>query len=434
MDHDIEASRKMQASRAGMISWAFYDWASNAFNTVIQTFVFAAYFTREVAEDAGIASAQWGYTLGTAGLVVALTGPLLGAIVDQRGPRKPLMAVFTLTCVACTALLWFVQPSIEYVWLALLLVWLGTLAFEYASILYNSMLPALVPWDRRGRWSGWGWTMGYAGGLLCLVAALGIFVFGDAWLWPLDPEAAEDVRATFVFAALWFLLFSLPFFLLTEDASQTDRNWRRAVADGWQSLATTVRNIRSYGDLMRFLIARIFYTDGLATLFAFGGVYAAGTFDMSAQEVLLFGVALNVTAGIGAFGFSWVDDWIGSKRTILISLVNLILWGTLILLVDADVWFWALGMLLGAFVGPVQAASRSYLSRAAPEPLRVQMFGLYALSGKATAFMGPLLVGWVTTLVDSQRVGMSVIIGYFGIGLLLMLTVPEARERKGQSH
>jgi len=416
-----------------MISWAFYDWASNAFNTVIQTFVFAAYFTQQVAAEPGPASAQWGYVIGTAGLVVALTGPLLGSIIDQRGPRKPLMAMFTLGCVTCTALLWLVEPTVEHVWLALLLVWLASVSFEYASILYNSMLPALVPWERLGRWSGWGWTMGYTGGLLCLGSALGLFVLGDTLLLDLDAEAAEDVRATFVFAALWFLVFSLPFFFVTPDAAKTGKAWRQSASDGWNSLVDTIRNVRDYADLVRFLIARIFYTDGLATLFAFGGVYAAGVFDMSAQEVLVFGIALNVAAGIGAFGFSWIDDWIGSRLTILIAMVNLILWGSLILIVEQEVWFWVFGMLLGVFVGPVQAASRSYLARAAPERLRVQMFGLYALSGKATAFMGPLLVGWVTTLADSQRIGMSVIIAYFVAGFLLMLTVPEAKERRDAS-
>jgi MFS transporter, UMF1 family len=433
MSNEPKAPEAASGERRGMMAWALYDWASNAFNTVIQTFVFAAYFTQQVAAEPGPATSQWGYTLGSAGLVVALSGPLLGSIIDQRGPRKPLMGVFTAICVVATALLWFVEPSAEHVWLALLLVWVATIGFEYASILYNSMLPALVDWDRLGRWSGWGWTMGYAGGLLCLTSALGLFVFGDAWLLPLDAEAAEDVRATFVFAALWFLVFSLPFFLITPDAPKSTKSWRQAASDGWSSLADTVRNVRHYAGLVRFLVARIFYTDGLATLFAFGGVDAAGAFGMGTAEVLLFGIALNVAAGIGAFGFSWVDDWIGSRRTILFSLVNLIVWGSLILLVTEETLFWLFGMLLGVFVGPVQAASRAYLARAAPEPLRVQMFGLYALSGKATAFVGPLLVGLVTSLTDSQRVGMTVILGYFTIGLLLMLTVPEAKNQKGDS-
>jgi len=171
------------------------------------------------------------------------------------------------------------------------------------------------------------------------------------------------------------------------------------------------------------------YSDGLATVFAFGGVYAAGTFPMSEQEVLLFGIALSATAGLGAAGFAWVDDWIGGKRTILLSLAGLIISATLILLVEASALFWACGLLLGVFVGPVQAASRSLLARLAPESLQNQMFGLYALSGKATAFLGPLLVGWVTYWAGSQRVGMGTILGFFVVGFVLMLRVPAAEKR-----
>lgn len=412
------------ASRWGLLSWAFYDWANNGFTTVIQTFVFAAYFTRQVAENETVGSAQWGNTIGIAGLMVAICGPILGAIADQSGRRKPWIAGFTLLCVAATALLWLVKPSSDYVVLALLLVWLGTLGSEFAMIFYNAMLGALAKWEQLGRWSGWGWSMGYVGGLLCLVIALFAFVRADdPWL-GLDRQAAEHVRATFVFAAGWYLLFALPLLLITPDTQGTGKRLKQAVGDGLRQLRESIREVRRYAHIVRFLVARIFYTDGLATLFAFGGVYAAGTFDMTEAEVLMFGIAINVTAGLGAALFAWVDDWIGGKRTILLSLLNLIIWGTLILLVDSQLAFWILGLLLGVFVGPVQAASRSFLTRTAPERLRNQMFGLYALSGKATAFMGPLLVGWVTYWAASQRVGMSVIVVYFVIGLILMMTVP----------
>ncbi len=176
--------------------------------------------------------------------------------------------------------------------------------------------------------------------------------------------------------------------------------------------------------VVKFLIARMLYIDGLATLFAFGGVYAAGTFDMSQHQILLFGISLNVTAAVGAALFAWVDDKIGGKPTILISLLGLILPGLLILFVDSMNIFWGLGMVLGLFVGPVQAASRSLLARMSPPALQNEMFGLFALSGKATAFMGPLLVGWITEWFGSQRAGMGVIIMLFVIGFLLMLTVP----------
>jgi UMF1 family MFS transporter len=172
------------------------------------------------------------------------------------------------------------------------------------------------------------------------------------------------------------------------------------------------------------------YTDGLATVFAFGGVYAAGTFDMTQTEVLQFGIAINVTAGLGALALAWVDDWIGGRNTILLSLVGLIIGSTAILIVDDVLWFWVFAMIVGIFIGPLQSASRSHLARVAPEALRSQMFGLFMFSGKATAFIGPLLVGWVTAAVASQRWGMSTIVAFFVIGFALMLTVPSVERKR----
>jgi UMF1 family MFS transporter len=422
------SARRASSSTPGLVSWAFYDWASSAFATIIQTFVFAAYFTRHVAENETVGSVQWGNTLSAAAIVVAIGGPILGAMADQAGRRKPWIAGFTALCVGATALLWFVRPSLEYVWLAMLLVWLGTIGEEFAAIFYNAMLPSLVGSDRLGRWSGWGWSLGYAGGLVSLVVALFAFVRADHPWFSLDRTVAEHVRATFLLVAVWYLLFAIPLFLVTPDARGTGKGLARAARDGLRQLSDSIRQVRRYRDIIRFLIARMIYIDGLATVFAFGGVYAAGTFKMTEEEVLIFGIALNVTAGIGAALFAWVDDWIGSKRTILLSLVGVMVPATLILFVQSPTLFWAFGLLLGVFVGPVQAASRSFMARIAPEALLNEMFGLYALSGKATAFLGPLLVGWGTYLSGSQRLGMGTTIVFFVIGFLLMLNVPADRK------
>jgi UMF1 family MFS transporter len=414
----------------GLVSWAVYDWASSAFATLIQTFVFAAYFTRQVAENPTIGSVQWGNMVGLTGLMVAVGGPILGAVADQSGRRKPWVAAFTFLCVAATALLWFVKPSQTYAWAALILVGIGTIGEEYGAIFYNAMLPSLVQPDRLGRWSGWGWGLGYAGGLVCLVVALFGFITPDH-PWPgLDQSSAEPVRATFVLTAAWFFLFSLPLLLATPDVPGTGKPLPKAALDGVKQLMDSFRRVRNYGDIIRFLIARMVYIDGLTTIFAFGGVYAAGTFDMTEQQVLVFGIALNVTAGIGAVCFAWIDDWIGGKRTILLSLAGLAIPALFMLLVKSLALFWILGLILGVFVGPVQAASRSFLARIAPETLRNQMFGLYALSGKATSFLGPMAVGWVTYATGSQRMGMSVIVALLIIGGFLMLGVPDARMKK----
>lgn len=430
-DRPTAAPPARPTSRLALFCWAMYDWANSSYSAVIQTFVFAAYFARQVAADEATGSAQWGNTISAAALAVAVAGPVLGAVADQGGRRKPWLAVFTLVAVLSTALMWFVEPGQGYLVLALVLLGVSTFASEAANIFYNAMLPGLAGRGRIGRWSGWAWGLGYTGGMACLLVALFGFVEPSAWF-SLDRGAAAHVRATFVLVAVWYFVFALPLLLVTPDTQGTGKRLPQAARDGLRQLFDTLRHVRRYRHLVRFLIARMIYIDGLATVFAFGGVYAAGTFQMTERDVLMFGIALNVTAGLGAGAFAWIDDWLGSKRTILISLIGLIVPGTAILFAPTATWFWAWGMLLGVFVGPVQAASRSYMGQVAPVELQTQMFGLYALSGKATAFLGPLLVGWGSYLAGSQRVGMSTVIVFFVVGFVLMLTVPNERHAVGK--
>jgi UMF1 family MFS transporter len=418
------------ASTRALLSWALYDWANSAFPTIVQTFVFATYFTRSVAGDPTVGTRAWGTAVGIAAALVAIAGPVLGAVTDRRGGRKAWIGGLTTVCLVASALLWFVAPSPAYAIRGLALLVIASVAFELASLLYNAMLPGLAAPERLGRWSGWGWGLGYAGGLASLGAALLLIDERTAAMLGLDHAASEHVRASFVLVAVWYGLFALPLFLFTPDARGTAASWSggsgvvAALRDGVRRLVATVRETRRHPATVRFLIAHLCYADGLATLFTFGGVYAAGTFDMTERDVLGFGIALNVTSGLGAAGFAWLDDRLGSKPTIVLSLVGLIVPGTLMLLVASQQVFWVLGMLLGIFVGPAQAASRSYMARVAPPDLRNQLFGLYALSGKATAFVGPLLVGWLTWAAGSQRVGMSAVVVLLAAGLALMLTVP----------
>ncbi|MFO7812149.1 MAG: MFS transporter, partial [Pelovirga sp.] len=205
------------------------------------------------------------------------------------------------------------------------------------------------------------------------------------------------------------------------------KSLRQSVREGLRQLHDSLRNIREHKELVRFLIAWAICTDGLATIFALGGVYAAGTFAMDETRILLFGIALSLTAGAGAFGFSRVDERIGSRKTILLGLSGLFIFSTLILVVTDNVWFWTYGLLLGLFVGPVQASSRSYLSHVAPDEMRGQLFGVYALAGKSTSFLGPLLVGGLTAVFDSQRLGLAIIPVYFLVGWLTMRGIPEKK-------
>ena len=415
------------ASRRALFSWCLYDWANSAFPTVITTFVFATYFTKAVAADAVTGTAQWGYAMSVSALSVAIVSPVLGAIADHSGRRKPWLFAFTVLCVAATALLWFTRPDVADVLWALVFVALANFAFEMGMVFYNAMLPGLAPAVRMGRLSGWGWGLGYAGGLSCLAVALvGLVQAENPWF-GLDKDTAEHVRATALLVALWFAVFSIPVFLATPDSPATGVTAGQAIRRGIASLVSTLRRIREFVHIVRFLLARMIYTDGLNTLFAFGGIYAAGTFGMDFAEIIIFGIALNVTAGIGAASFAWIDDFIGPKRTILISVAGLTVFGGILIVVPSKALFWAFGLPLGIFVGPAQAASRTLMAHLAPAELRTEMFGLYALSGKATAFLGPALLGWVTVVADSQRAGMATILAFFVIGALFMWGVPNVR-------
>lgn len=413
----------MRASRTtALIAWALYDWANSAFPTLIQTFIFATYFTTRVAEQPARGSAQWGAMLAVAGVVVAIGSPLLGAMADRTGARKPWIAGFTAVAVLATALLWTITPGAQSVWPALALVGAGSVCVEFATTFYHAMLPELAPASHIGRWSGWGWSTGYAGGLACLAAALVLFINPHPWI-VLPHEHAQHVRATFLLVAAWYGLFALPLLLVAPDVPRTGVRLREAAGQGARQLWASLRQVRAHRDIAVFLIARMLYIDGLATVFAFGGVYAATVFGMPERDLLLFGIGLNVTAACGAAVCAVLDDRVGSQATIQGSLAALIACLGALVLVRSVTWFWIIGLVMGLFVGPVQAASRSWMARRAPEPLRLQMFGLFALSGRATAFAGPLAVGWVIGATGSQRLGMSTVLIFLVGGALLLAQV-----------
>ena len=420
-----------KTSRIGLFGWCLYDWANSAFPAVITTFVFAAYFTKAIATDEITGTSQWGYAISLSALAVAILGPFFGAIADHGGRRKPWIGAFTVLCVAASAALWLARPDAGFVMLALVLVGIGNFAFEMGMVFYNAMLPGLAPKGRMGRLSGLGWGLGYAGGLVCLALALVALVEAEVPVFGLDKDEAEHLRATGPLVAVWIAVFAVPFFLWTPDRkgplSPGGGSALEAVRLGIRTLIETLRRVREYDSIWRYLLARMIYTDGLNTLFAFGGIYAVGTFGMDFSELIVFGIAMNVTAGLGAVVFAWIDNWVWPKRVIQISVTMLGILGAALVVVESKAMFWTFALPLGVFVGPAQAASRSLMGHLAPAELRTEMFGLYAFSGKATAFMGPALLAWMTTAFESQRAGMATILVFFVVGLALLTPVPDIR-------
>jgi UMF1 family MFS transporter len=407
-------------------SWAFYDWANSAFTTLVVTFVYSTYFTKAMAPDEVTGTTWWSRAVAVSALLTAVLAPILGAAADRAGARKRFLAVTTALCICATTLLGFVSPSMANAGLvALTLFVIADISFESGNVFYNAFLPTIASPERIGRVSGYGWGLGYAGGLVCMGLALTGFVRPEVPWFGLSTAEGFNVRATNFLVAAWFLVFSIPLFLFVPERRLA--GVRVDARAALRELARTIRTIRQYGEIVKFLIARLVFNDGLVTVFAFGGIYAAGTFRMSLSEVILFGVALNVASGLGAVVFGFVDDKIGGKKTILVTLVALSLATLLAVWAPNRLWFWIAGLLIGVFVGPNQAASRSLMGRFVPERHQAEFFGFFAFSGKATSFLGPLLLGTVTQAFDSQRMGVATVIAFFLVGGVLLATVDERR-------
>jgi UMF1 family MFS transporter len=428
----------LAADRRAIWSWALYDFANSPFTTLVVTFVYAAYFSEAIASDSVRGQALWGYAITATALIVAFCSPVLGALADQGGYRKRFLVVATLVSAAATAVLYGVLPG--EVMSALVWFVIANVAYEFAIVFYNAYLPDLATRSDIGRISGWGWGLGYIGGLLALVAALVMLVQPQALVdglgelipglpdgpwFGFSTENGENVRATNLLVAVWFVVFSLPLVLFVHQKKKPARADGSVIRGSLEQLASTFREIRKHRETVKFLVARLIYNDGLVTIFAFGGIYAAGTFGFSITDVLIFGIVINLAAGLGAIAMGYLDDLIGAKRTIVISLIGLIVAGVTGVLARDAAWFWVAGILIGIFSGPNQAASRSLMARYVPNGMENEFFGFFAFSGKLTAFIGPFLLGLLTDLSGSQRVGMTVVIVLFAVGLLLLIPVRE---------
>jgi UMF1 family MFS transporter len=446
--------------RRAIAAWVFFDWAAQPFFTLITTFVFAPYFASRVAATPVEGQALWGYATGAAGLVIAILSPVLGAVADAGGPRKPWIAGFSVLLVVGSAGLWLAVPGDENaVMIALLAFAVGTIGAEFATVFTNAMMPDLVEESRLGRLSGLGWATGYIGGLVSLVITLGFLAaspesgrtfFGLAPILGLDPATFAGDRASGPFSAVWYVIFVIPLFLFTPDIRRR-LGLGAATRAGLRDLRATLLSMREHANAARYLAANMIYTDGLIALTAFGGIYAAGTFGWSSVELGLFGILLTITGTIGCLVGGRLDDTLGPKWVVQVTLAVFVFACIAILSIDVnhvgfifevapptpgdglfasvgEKIYMALGALIGAAAGPLQAASRTLMVKVAPRERITQFFGLYALTGKATSFVGPFTVGLVTGLSGSQRGGISVLVVFFAAGLFVMRGVRANRD------
>ena len=412
-------------NRKTIISWMMYDFANSSFANNVTTFIYAAFFTKVIAENEIIGTALWSRGVGIIMLVVALLSPPLGALSDQGGYRKRFLIFFTFLAVIFTALLYFPQQGQAIYALTLYII--ACICFEMGIVFYNAFLPDIAPPERIGRISGQAWGVGYFGGLLSMAVLMVGFVSAETPWFGLTKETHAHIRATNIGVAIWFAIFSLPalFYLPAPPARQTGD--KLSLAASYRRILQTFRELQRYREIFKLLLARLVYNDGLITVFAFGGIYAAGTFGFTFEEVLFFGIIVNIAAGIGAWCFGYLDDRLGGKLTIQITLVGFVIAAIIAVVPQEKIWFWIAGILVGLFAGPNQSASRSLMGRFVPQNKETEFYGFYAFSGKATAFLGPLLMGVITQASGSQRYGMATVGLFFIIGGLLLRTVDEQK-------
>jgi len=404
-------------TRGRIAAWAAWDWGSAAFNAVIVTFVFTVYLTDSVGIDlpGNISANTWlGWTLGIAGFFVAILAPVTGQRADAGGRRKLSLGVWTGLTVLVMVGLFAVKDEYQYLWLGLLLLGLGSIFFEFATVSYNAMLRQVSTPENIGRVSAFGWSMGYFGGIVLLLVCYVGFIHPDVGWFGVTAQDGLNIRVVALFAAAWFAVFAIPVLIKVPEITGLPRSKRAGFFASYRVLFRDLAALyRTDRHTVYFLGASALFRDGLNAVFTFGAVLAVTVYGINSADVLIFGVAANVISAIGALTAGRLDDKWGPKRIIVISLSGMLIAGTILLFVSGPTAFWIFGLILCLFVGPAQSSSRTFLARLAPPGHEGQLFGLYATTGRAVSFVAPVLFGLFTYWFGSDRAGI--------IGILLVL-------------
>ena len=419
------------SSTGKVLSWAMWDWGTQPFATVITTFVFAVYITSKSFGEGNTPALALSTSTALAGLFVALVAPVLGQNADRTGRAVRNLRWQTWALVVISASLFFVAPDPKWLWPGLILLGVGSIISELAGVNYNSTIEQVASPKNVGRVSGLGWGMGYLGGIVVLLVIYFLLIAPDTY------ENGMDVRYGMLICAAWTALFTLPTFLVLKDQRTTSKAPAAGVIESYKGVARTIRGLwREQRSLFWFLIASALFRDGLSGVFAFGAVIASTTFGFTAGEVIIFGAAANIVAGLSTIAFGLLDDWIGPRTVILISLFFLVVCGIGVFVMHdgGQKVFWVLGLVMCMFVGPAQSAARSFLARLIPAGRSGEIFGLYATTGRAISFLSPALFGVAISLgaaltgnQETQYFGILGIVAVLFVGMIAMLFV---RDRK----
>lgn len=428
--------------RRGVLAWSSWDAGAAAFNAVVFTFVFSVYLTDQVGEGSpgGISSSTWlGWGLGVAGFVLAVTAPIMGGQADARGRRKRSLAVLTACTIVLMGAMFFVRDSEPYFFLGLVLLASASVMSELANVPYYAMLRQVSTPDTQGRVSGIGWSAGYVGGVVVLLIVYGGFIAGDGetrGLLGLPSADGLNIRLVVLFAALWFVVFAVPLFVTVPEVAAASAGEAAGTAAGAGRLRRRARRVAAaYRDLfadladlwrtdrrtLGFLAASALFRDGLAGVFTFGAVLGVGVYGVSSSDVLMFGVAANVVAAIGAVVGGHAEERVGGKRVIVFSLTSMMAVGVALLASSGPLAFWVCGLVLCLFIGPAQSSARSLMARLSAPGGEGQMFGLYATSGRAVSFLAPALFGLFSWLFGADRAGIVGLLLVIGAGLAALL-------------
>ncbi|WP_018297367.1 MFS transporter [Corynebacterium lubricantis] len=426
-----------RTDKLSVAAWSAWDAGSAAFNAVLLTFIFSVYLVDTVGKnvEGSISASQWySFAMAAAGVFIALVTPVMGQRADQKGTRKRSVVMWTLLTIVAMALLFFVEDSsAQYFWLGVILLAVASVTIEFAEVSYFAMLNQVSTPETVGKVSGIGWAAGYVGGIVLLLVCFVGFISGDGdtrGLLNLPIENGLNIRLVALFAAAWFFLHALPLMFRIPEITGQDAGFKESFVDSYKRLFRDIKQMwHTNRNGLTFLIASAVFRDGLAGVFTFGAILAVTVFGLSASDVLIFGIAANVVAAIGAAIGGLLDDKIGPRTVIIGSLTLMILAGVGLFFVEGPTAFWILGLILCMFVGPAQSAARSFVARVAEPGKEGQIFGLYTTTGRAVSWLTPALFGLFVGLGNmGDRAGIIGIIVVLLAGLLLLLPVRDPQQ------